>query len=294
MPKCLIVFFSQGGTTGRIAASIAKGLAAGNYVVYLHNLKEGLPPDPGAYDILGIGTPAYNFRAPFIVADYLKRLPALSGKPVFAFMLEGAYGGDAGNDVRRALAAKGGKEMGYERYHGADYFLGYLKHGYLLSPDAPKPGSIARAEQFGQEVAACCAGKTYARPEYDPSPAMIYHLERFLTNRFFIRQMYSRLLWVNRKKCNACGICVKLCPTRNIREGKGGQPRFGRDCMLCFSCEMKCPQDAIASPITWFMFWPFMVYNTTQASRDLSIEHVRVVHERGRTSVVKTEARKGN
>jgi flavodoxin/NAD-dependent dihydropyrimidine dehydrogenase PreA subunit len=271
MSRCLIVFFSQGGTTGRIAASIAKGLRAGNHDVDIHNLKDGPPPDPGAYDILGIGTPVYYFRPPFIVSDYLNSLPALSGKPVFAFILEGAYGNDTGNVVRRALERKGGKEIGYARYHGADYFLGYLKHGYLLSPNHPKPDAIAQAEQFGQEVAARSAGKAYARPPYDAPPAMMYRLERFLVNRLFVRQMYSRLLMLNKKKCNACGICVKLCPTRNISEDKKGRPRFGRNCMLCFSCEMKCPQGAIASPVTWFMFWPFMVYNLTHASRDASI-----------------------
>ena len=286
MSRCLIVFLSQGRTTGRIAASIAQGLRAGRHDVDLHNLKDGPPPDPGQYDILGLGTPTYYFRPPFLVSDYVNSLPALSGKPVFAFLLQGTYGGDAGNAVRHILAAKGGKEMGYARFHGADYFLGYLKLGYLFSPNHPKPEAISEAEQFGQKVAACCAGKAYVPPAYDAPPAMIYRLERFLTNRLFVRQVHSRLLWLNRKKCNACGICVKLCPTRNISEDKNSQPRFGRNCMLCFTCEMKCPQDAIKSPVTWFLFWPFMVYNTTHAARDASIEHVRVVHARGRTSVV--------
>lgn len=285
MSRCLIVFLSQGGTTSRIAESIAEGLRAKSHDVTLHNLKDGPPPGPAAYDMLGIGTPTYYFRLPFIVADYLNSLPALSGKPVFAFMLQGAYGGDAGNEVRRALQRKGGKEMGYARYHGADTFLGYLKHGYLLSPNHPKHGAIDRSKQFGVEVAERCAGAVYTRPAYDGPPAMIYRLERFLTNRLFVRLLYSRLLWLNRKKCNSCGICARLCPTRNISEDEKGRPRFGRECMLCFSCEMKCPQDAIASPVTWFLFWPFMVYNTTHASRDASIEHVRVVHAGGRTSV---------
>ncbi|MGC1455505.1 MAG: EFR1 family ferrodoxin [Nitrospirota bacterium] len=293
MSRCLIVFFSQGGTTSRIAASIAEGLRAGNHEVDLHNLKEGPPPDPGPYDLLGIGTPAYYFRPPFMVSDYLDSLPDLSGKPVFAFVLHGSLCGDAGNRVRRALARKGGRETGYARYHGADYFLGYLKRGYLLSPSHPKPEAITQAKQFGQEVAAYCAGKAYARPAYDVPPAVIYRLERFLVNRLFVRQIFSRLLWLNKKKCNACGICVKLCPNRNISEDKDGRPRFGRNCMLCFSCEMKCPQDAIGSSVTWFMFWPFMAYNTTQASRDASIEHVRVVHARGRTRVTGTEVGKG-
>lgn len=288
MSRCLIVFLSQGGTTSKIAASIAKGLRAGKHDVDLHNLKDGPAPDQRAYDVLGIGTPAYYFRPPFSVSDYLNSLPDLSGKPVFAFILYGVDCGDAGNAVRRALERKRGKETGYARYYGADYFLGYLKRGYLFSPNHPVLEEIGQAELFGREVAARVAGKAYVKPEYDAPPAMIYRLERFLVNRLFVRQMYSRLLRVNGKKCDACGICMKLCPTRNISADKKGQPRWGRNCLLCFSCEMKCPKDAIASPVTWLLFWPFMLYNTTRASRDASLENVRVVHARGRTSITRT------
>jgi flavodoxin/NAD-dependent dihydropyrimidine dehydrogenase PreA subunit len=293
MSRCLIVFFSQGGTTNRVAESIARGLRAGNHEVDLHNLKNGPPPDAGAYDILGIGTPAYYFRPPFIVSDYLDSLPALAGKPVFVFVLHGSLCGDAGNVVRRALESKGGKEVGYSRYKGADYFLGYLKRGYLLSPNHPKPEELAQADQFGKDVAARCEGRAYAKPPYDAPPAVIYRLERFLINRLFVRQLYSRLIRLNRKKCTACGMCARLCPNRNISEDQDGFPRVGRDCLLCFSCEMKCPQGAFGSPVTWFMFWPFMVYNLAEASRDASVEHVRVVHARGRTSIAGEGTGKG-
>ncbi len=292
MAKCLIVFFSQGETTGTIAASIARGLGAGKHAVDLHNLKDGPPPDHASYDVLGIGTPTYYFRPPFMVSDYLDSLSDLTGKTVFTFVMYGTHCGDAGNAVRRALERKGGKEAGYARYHGADFFLGYLKRGYLFSPKHPKSDDLAQADLFGQEIGACLAGKAYAKPDYDPRPALIYRLERFLTNRFFIRQTFSRLFGVDHEKCTACGLCQKLCPTRNIAEDVKGHPVWGRNCILCFSCEMKCPTDAIGSPVTWFMFWPFMLYNTTSASRDAALEHVRVVHDHGRTRVVQPRADK--
>lgn len=286
MPKSLIVFFSQGGTTTRIAESVAGGLRAANHEVHLHNLKDGQPPDPRNYDILGIGSPTYYFRPPFNVIEYLNNLPGLAGKPFFVFVLHGTYCGDAGNIIRQAMERKGARETGYFRCLGADFFLGYLKRGYLFSPRHPQAGEIARAELFGREVAAYHAGKPYVKPEYDASPSIIYRLERFLVNRFMIKQMYSRLIWVNAKKCSACGLCMKLCPTGNISADKQGHPIWGRNCLLCFTCEMKCPLNAINSPITWRLFWPFMVYNTHHASRDPSLDHVRVVHRGGRTKVL--------
>ena len=163
MSRCLLVYYSQGGTTSRIANAVAKGLREARHVVALHNLKDGPAPGPGGYDVLGIGTPAYYFRPPFIVNDHLEILPGLSGKPFFAFVVHGVDPGDAGNATRRSLERKGGKEIGYRRYFGADTFLGYLKRGYLFSPDHPTHDEIAQAEQLGREIAACLGGKEYRK-----------------------------------------------------------------------------------------------------------------------------------
>lgn len=198
----------------------------------------------------------------------------------------GTYRGDSGNIIRRTMDRKGARETGYSHYLGADYFLGYLKRGYLFSPHHPQTHDIAQAEIFGREVAAYHAGKPYVKPEYDKSPSMIYRLERFLVSRFMIRQVYSRLIWMNAKKCSACGLCMKLCPTRNISADNEGRPIWGRNCLLCFTCEMKCPLNAIDSPIPWRLMWPFMVYNTLHASQDPSLEHVKVVHRSGQTKVI--------
>lgn len=147
------------------------------------------------------------------------------------------------------------------------------------------------ADRFGREIAARLAGKPHAKTQYDAPTPFIYRLEHFLTNRVFIRQVFTRLFGVNREKCTSCGGCVKLCPTRNISEDNNGRPVWGRNCILCFACEAKCPKGAIASPVTWFMFRPFMVYNTRTAAADPGVEHLRVSHENGRTTVVRSGER---
>lgn len=287
MSKCLLVYYSQGGTTSRTAESIAKGLRASGHVVVLHNLKDGPAPGPNSYDFLGVGTPAYYFRPPFIVTDHLAGLPNLSGKTFFVFVVYGADLGDAGNIVRRVLESKGGREIGYSRYFGADTFLGYLKRGALFSPNHPKPDEIAQAELFGGEIAACLNGKEYRKPAYDGPTHSVFRVERSLTNRLFVKQFYSRMFSVDRKKCTSCGLCSKLCPMRNISEDKNGHPVWGRNCVLCFSCEMKCPKDAINSPVTWFLFRPFMIYNIWRTKRDPRVEFARVEQGQGKTRIVK-------
>ena len=278
-----MVYFSQGGTTARVAESIATGLRAAEYQVDQCNMKDERPPSLDGYDLLGIGSPVYYYRPPFNVMDYVNSLPDLNGLPAFAFVLHGTYRGDAGNAIRRALARKGADEMGYFHCHGADYALLYLKVGYLFSPDHPTAEEMAQAEAFGQQVAAHVAGKQYLRPKDDRPPSMVYRLERFLTNRWLARQVYSRLFKVDAKNCTACGVCAKLCPTGNITEDQNGRPVWGRDCLLCLTCELKCPEEAIISLASWPLFRPFTTYNVRRAFQDQSLDHVRVIHSHGRT-----------
>jgi flavodoxin/ferredoxin len=283
MARSLIVYFSQGGTTAKVAGSIATGLRREGYQVDLHNMKEEQQPDISGYDLLGIGSPVYFFRPPFIVTDYLKSLPELGGLPAFTFVLHGTYRFDTGRSIRRVLARKGAQDVGYFHCHGADFFLGYIKQGYLFSPDHPTPAELSLAEDFGSQVAGRVAGKPSSLAEQDRLPPLVYRLQRLSLNRWFAEQIYSRFFRLDKEKCDACGLCMKMCPRANISEDKDGYPVWGRNCLLCLTCEMKCPKDAITTPISWPFIRPIMKYNVSHASRDPSLDHVRVTHSKGRT-----------
>ena len=280
MTRCLIVYFSQSGTTARVAESIAAGLRTDGYEVDLHNMKGQPPPDVRDYDVFGFGSPVYYYRPPFNVTDYLKGLPDLDGMPAFVFVMYGTYRFDTGNKIRQTLASKRAKEVGYFHSRGHDLFVGYLKEGYLFSPGRPSDVELAEAEAFGRDVAAHIAGRQYVRPQEDPPPSPVYRLERFLTGRWFARNIYSRLFRVDREKCTACGLCMQLCPTGNVAEGRNRRPVWGRNCLLCLTCELKCPEGAITSPVRWPLFRPFMIFNTRMGSRDVSIDCERIDRDR--------------
>lgn len=283
MKKALIVYFSQMGTNKRVAEAISIGLREAGYQSSLWNLKDGLPPAPSDYDLLGIGSPTYYYRPPFNVIDYVNSLPDRVGLPAFVFVVHGTYRGNTGNTIRRTLTLRGIREVGYFHCHGAGFFLGYLKEGYLLSPDHPTVEELNRAEMFGREIAARLAGKRYVRVEDDLKLRMIYRLERFLTKRMLVKQIYSRLFKANEKCRDDCDLCIRQCPVQNIRRGKGGRLVWNRNCLLCLSCEMNCPEDAITSPVSWPIFRPFLIYNTKHGSRDPLLDYVRVIHEKGQT-----------
>jgi flavodoxin/Pyruvate/2-oxoacid:ferredoxin oxidoreductase delta subunit len=281
-----MVYFSQGGTTRKIAEKISDGLNQGQYQTDLHNLVDGPPPDIKDYDMIGIGSPVYIFRPPFNMLDYIKSLPDLNGLPFFVFLLHGTNIGFAGNMLRKTLEGKGGKEIGYTYFKGADYFIGYVQRGVLFSPENPTEEELKSAEQLGRDIASNVSENKYVKPDKDPFPPVVYAIERMITNRFLTKQVYSRFFKVEKEKCTVCNICLELCPMGNIALDATGFPEWDRNCNFCFYCEMKCPEDAISSPVDWLIFAPLINYNISFASKDPTIDQVRVSHTKGKTTLI--------
>ncbi len=282
MPKSLIVHFSQGGSTTKIAQSIGAGLRSSGHQVTVSRMGEHEPPNLEGYDLFGVGSPTYYFRLPFNVASYVDQLPALAGLPTFAFVLHATYRGDAGNALRQGLAAKGARLVGYFHSQGAGTFHPYFEQGYQFSPGHPTAQELDRAEAFGRELAARVEGQAAVHLPQDPPLAAIYRLERVLMHRWLAKNLYSRLFRVDRSKCSACGLCIEECPVSNIAGDAQNQPVWGRECILCWYCEMNCPEEAIRSPISLPIFLPFMVYNVRAGARDESLGHRRATIDHGR------------
>jgi len=144
--KTLIVYFTHGGTTDRMADVIADGLRRNGLTVDTCDIVEGTPPGLDGYDSLGVGFPVYVFRPPFIIINYLESLPDLKDIPVFTFTTHGTYQGDAGNRARKTLKSRGGREIGHLNTRGEDHYLGHPKLGYLFSPNRPDENQIDQAK----------------------------------------------------------------------------------------------------------------------------------------------------
>lgn len=283
MTKVLIAYFSQGKTTKNISQAVSEILSAQGFNVDLYNIAENGPPDLKDYDMLGIGSPVYVFRPPFNVTEYVKALPDLDGMPFFCFLLYGTLPGVAGNVIRETLSEKGGREIGFAKFRGADYFLGYLQRGVLFSPDHPKAADLETAGNWAKEIAGHYSGAPYQKPGRDEMPGIVYSIEELITRQFFITYCYTWLFKADKEKCDACKICTAVCPKGNVRLNSDGLPQWGRECIFCLYCQMKCPRDAVKSVVDWPVMAPFMGYNVSQALKDSSTENVRVIHSKGRT-----------
>jgi len=61
-----------------------------------------------------------------------------------------------------------------------------------------------------------------------------------------IGAQFGKRVRIERSKCNACGACVKSCPTWAIDRLAAGTMRIDQlSCMPCRVCEKSCPEGAI-------------------------------------------------
>jgi flavodoxin/NAD-dependent dihydropyrimidine dehydrogenase PreA subunit len=247
VPRAAVIYFSPSGITAKVADAIAAGLRSIGYVVELWNLKDRPPLDIGVYDLLGLGSNVYYYRLPFNVTDYLQALPSLKGMPAFCFLVHGSHAFDAVNSLRRILAERGAKHVGYFHCSRDARFLGNLSEGYLSFPEHPSEEELEQATVFGVTVAQRAAEGVYAKVKDEPNLPLIYRVQRGLMSRRLPKQVYSRLFKVDPTKCTACGLCMEICPTKNIETRRLGQPLWGRNCLYRLSCETKCREDAISS-----------------------------------------------
>jgi len=280
MTKVLIASFTQTGSTKKVADLIAKGLKTSDWEITHFNISGSDIPDLDTYDIVGIGSPTYFYRPPFIVMDFVNNLEGLSNKSSFVFVTHGTHTGNCGNWIRKTLIRKGTRDLGYFHSFGRDYWLGYIKRGILFSPDSPSNEELASAEEFGKVLISRSDDQNLPLESFDPSTPAMYGIERMLLARPFAKLMYSKTYRAS-KECDNCGICIEKCPINNI----SGKPKWHSNCMLCATCELVCPKDAVHSAFDWMIFAPFMNYNIRK-SKNKGVPYAKVEHAGGETQVI--------
>ncbi len=281
MARVLIASFSQTGSTKKVADLITKGLHSSDWEITHFNISENDTPKLDNYDIIGIGSPTYFFRPPFIVMDFVNKLDGLSNKSTFVFITYGTHKGDCGNWIRKTLIRKGSFDLGYFYTYGADYWLGYVKRGVLFSPESPSNEELGSAEQFGKALISRYDDHKFEVESFDPATPVMYGFEKMLVARPFAKLMYSKTFRAD-KECDNCRLCIKKCPNKNITEDKNGKLKWSSNCMLCATCELVCPKDAVHSAFDWMIFAPFMNYNIRK-SKKKKIPFAEVEHSAGKT-----------
>jgi ferredoxin len=204
-----------------------------------------------SFDLLLFGAPVYAYNAPRFFVDFLKRLPDGQGKRTSLFLAPGGDG-KAALDLPTAIL----RRKGYDVIR-SEYFD--MPGNMIVRRFDRESGDIDfsllgwKYRQNAHEVVAEC------RVRIQEAVRGLLADEVGLQTTTFGARMTTSLLrpvffhlacpsfhWVLHasRDCTLCGICMRACPTRNIRIQKK-KVRFGTKCTVCFRCINICPEHAV-------------------------------------------------
>jgi ferredoxin len=240
-PKTVdLVVCSYSGNTAHYAKAFGDGmLGAGARVNLLrfHYWPEFDEPLPG--EALVLAFPVVGWKPPWaMLAWMLFRMPRGRGRP--AFILYTCAGGPENTSlaVWILLALRGwkpvGRAWGIYPVNVVTFRLGPGFVWRFLDRLLPIASDVRLAARYGAE---------FARGLPTGLPHLVWAFGLWLIgpltdNKYFNWLPYRNYAW--RKRCNACGICVRYCPVGRLTI-RDGFPRASGTCTLCFGCVNLCP-----------------------------------------------------
>lgn len=239
MKKAVIYIFTGTGNTRCTAEFIANELSKYDVAVTVWEARVPLTtaPDPNDYDIALFGYPVYAYNTPRFFLRFVKTLPRVDQKPAYIFKTSGEpfpMNNVSSRTLAHILRKKGFVPM-LEQHMLMPYNIimryddALAKQMYLHTKDM--------AEVFADRIAAGTAQKL----RYNPFAIVLMYLLRL---QWFGAFLNGPLIHVKKSLCTGCGLCVKICPTQNIKV-RGSYPRFGARCTMCMGCAFLCPKDAV-------------------------------------------------
>lgn len=230
--------FTGTGNTLRVCNILANEFATNGVESEINLLKDIKYSDiQENYDKIIIASPVHGFNTPMPMLKFLKSLPKCkNNKSVYLFRISGEplkFNNAAGITPKRILRKKGYCVKGEFMYimpyniifHHTDNMATRMENAAKIKAKKDVVDIIADQGKLTKNGILNRIVSFVCRAEHIAMPAMGKHYK-------------------STDACIGCGICEKLCPSKNIQI-KDGKPIFGKDCVGCMACAFNCPKDAI-------------------------------------------------
>jgi flavodoxin/ferredoxin len=233
--KSIIIYFSQSGSTFKVARAVHKGMVPHIDQCDLVSIEKADPGDAAAYDLIGVGSAVWS-GVPLHVENFIDAMPPMDGKHAFTFATHGVMPLRFMPNMMRLLTGKGFTVIGAKKWYGS------VNHPLLPKPyltdGHPDEIDLREAEDFGRSIPEInrriSAGEKDLIPPIPPMPPP-RTLERIIPEKK-----------LNIEKCNypECMLCMDNCRLKVI-DLSTSPPTFPEKCPPCFFCELICPAGAV-------------------------------------------------
>jgi Pyruvate/2-oxoacid:ferredoxin oxidoreductase delta subunit len=232
--KTVIFYYTGTGNSLWSARLLAERLGGAK----LLPMKGADPFAAGAADAVGFVFPVHMWGIPGPVLDFLEKLALKAGVYYFALAVNAGQVSRTLLQLRGVLAKRGVKL--------AAGFSIALPSNYI--PWGGPGTEIRRNTLFRQgrekinDAGAYIAERKSGALEKGPAWQRILFTAIYKMTFKQVKTM-DKGFWCD-ERCNACAICVKVCPARNIVLA-AGKPVWQHRCEQCLACIQWCPKESI-------------------------------------------------
>ena len=242
--KGRIYYFTGTGNSMRAARVIAQQLQDTEIISMKVNPEEYPATD---CDIVGFIYPVYHWTMPAPAAAFIEKLKINPNAYVFVIAMPSFVCGIACEKLAEILEKKDVQiNYGNLVHSVANYAIVY----------PPFPSAKIRVPATERKLKKI-AGDIVLRKDraYPRASRFIKRKRERVMTPYVELQKYADYPFTISDGCISCGLCMKVCPCKNIilEEGK---PVFQHHCSNCMACVVSCPRRAIG-------------YNISQGDRKL-------------------------
>lgn len=184
--------------------------------------------------------PVHSWGPPELINRFVRQLTLTGKKSVWAVATCGDECGMTDRILKRELASRGIELKGCFSVVMPNNYI--LMRGFGTDSKALEQRKLSEAPERIARIAEAIRNRVPDASLYDTGT--FRRVKSQLIYPLFIRYSIGSSAFHATDKCVGCGICQKLCPTRNITMIHK-EPIWSKDCVQCTACIHRCPFRAI-------------------------------------------------
>lgn len=225
----MIFYFSGTGNSKWVANKLAEKIEDKAYDIS----KLDVIPEIKNEKQIGLIFPIYAWGVPEIMNVFAKKLKRLENVFTFGICTCGAT---AGNALKKLS----------EIYHLDSCYSIIMPSNYIIGEDIEKESTILKKIDMAKKDIEKISNEIINRKKvYRVNEGKLPGLKSNFINKGFNKfARTTKPFYVDKEKCNSCGLCAKICPASTITI-VNGTPVWNEKCYQCLKCINYCPQVAI-------------------------------------------------
>lgn len=252
-------YFSGTGNTLLVVRKMQEAFIENGVNVNLYRIENINPRNVNLSSTIGLAFPvAVQSTYPFIW-DFIKGMPDANGTRVFMVSTLHSFSGAIVGPLKKVLNKKGYKTIGAKEVH-----MPANLYPLWIDEDKNRRRILKGMEKTKVYAEQLLSG----RLGWGRVPFLSDILYFFVSRDIVWRQIakWGQKFEINKDRCTKCGLCVRLCPVKNIE--LYDYPKYLDKCQQCLRCVMFCPTEAINMPV-----WRYKRYNAVKATDLLGIDY---------------------